>query len=392
MLPDPLDKSYEKSFRGPVRLLSDRGIRQALAMELITVEPGFDEKDTARIQPVTIDMKIKEVDYVEPISSDVAYKPGGNLTLDARCISSVVLTEFIDVWQGEKIYGDWFLGLFGETRSSLHRLGMFNFNRGKIWPGPTQYIELGNFSHNNIHLVAGERVAQFFISVHPYADWGYEDSSLWAPEDAFVATPEMGEKVRGLDMGMEAVTEEQIKQLHKEGYFEVTPRFVCEKANLLVHASTVAYRIRKIEGGIHFSKREEYELREPIDISKGYTIDPCEHIIIETREQFSLSPHVGIRFWDNYWHFKEHQSYGHLTNPDLHKSMPFVHLADGWIDPGYEGIFGRQPKWMTGRTIYPGDVIGFGQVFFFPNGVERPYGSEGLGSQYQNKDEIAFSK
>ena len=37
-------------------------------------------------------------------------------------------------------------------------------------------------------------------------------------------------------------------------------------------------------------------------------------------------------------------------------------------------------------------ALPFGQVFYFPNGVERPYGSEELGSQYQGKQTTEFSK
>ncbi len=58
-----------------------------------------------------------------------------------------------------------------------------------------------------------------------------------------------------------------------------------------------------------------------------------------------------------------------------------MNLSEGWIDPGYKGGFSRQPKWVSfegnKRIVRPGDVLGFGQVYYFPNGVERPYGTAG---------------
>jgi len=359
-------------------------------MGLINIFPEFDESDTTRIQPATIDMKIKEVEYTGAIFGGLE-RGTGNLTLQARCISSVNLTEFVDVWGG-RVPGYWFFYLWVEDRSSLHRLGGYIANQSRVYTiGGTHQIELGNFGHNDIHLQEGEGVAQFYISVKPFAD---ECAHLYQADDNVrTPTPELGEQVRSLDMGMEVVMGDQLKYLHDQGYFTVTPKLVDSGANILVHAGKTVYRMRTIEGGIDFSKRKEYtqdELFEPIDISNGYTIQPYEHIVVETRESFKLSPHIGIRFWDNVLDSKELKSYEHLRT-DMPKSLSFISLTDSWIDPGYAGIFARQPKWLDGRTIYPGDVTGFGQVYFFPKGVERPYGSADLGSQYQGTKNTAFS-
>ncbi len=69
-------------------------------------------------------------------------------------------------------------------------------------------------------------------------------------------------------------------------------------------------------------------------------------------------------------------------------------VRNSWIDPGYgdsnAGIMTRFPK-IPGTVIQPGCIIGFGQIFYFPSGVERPYGSEALASQYAQQTSMLFT-
>lgn len=180
---------------------------------------------------------------------------------------------------------------------------------------------------------------------------------------------------------------------------KVSPKLKTSHGRILVHASSTAYRMKKIDGGITFSKRDSYkkeDLLEPIDISKGYTVQPFEHLVIETVESFELSDNRGILFWDNLTKLVFDNNGGRYKPKNrpgrFIPNLGLIHLIDGWIDPGYNGVFSRQPKWLTGRTIYPGDAIGYGQVFFFPTGVNRSYGSASLDSQYKDKTETAFAR
>ena len=107
--------------------------------------------------------------------------------------------------------------------------------------------------------------------------------------------------------------------------------------------------------------------------------------MFETKESFSLSEHIGIWFWDNLVEYRE--QIPHMQDlVSLGVNLPLNSIPDGWIDPGYNGPFSRQPKWLNvngvQRQVREGDVIGTGKVYFFPNGVDHVYGSKGK-SHYQ---------
>jgi deoxycytidine triphosphate deaminase len=392
---DPLDRKYANSSR----ILSDRGIMQAMDFGFIKTSPVFDpETDTKRIQPATLDVKIASVDEKEPLVYERAFRYGSiegeKQTLKGRCVSTINLTEVVDFGQvGFSSLHRPFLGISVEARSSVRRLGGYIPEQGRyLFSVPEHYtqIEMGNFSRNDIHFKEGDRIAQVFFPVFPFKDYVYgvaEDT----PE-----IKEIGEQIRSLDMGMDVSYTGQFEWLVKNGHLEVTPSLELKIGTLLVHASKTVYRMKMIDSGIDFDKRDDYkeeDVLEPIDISKGYTVQTFEHIIIETRESFNLSPHVGIRFWDQPICSEFMNLPGYMTDfVDRMKNIHFSQLTDGWVDPNYQGGFSRQPKWLTGRTIYPGDVIGYGQVFFFPNGVGRAYGDSSLGSQYLSADETRFSK
>jgi len=416
-LPDPLDIKQLDQQLAPQRILTDRGIRKAFELKLIETVPIFDEKDTTRIQPATLDVKLQNVDGCEPIEYiqglNYNFRSAYDLphTLQSKQSSVVNLTEFINFGQldfffhAEEILKDCkteqdirdayllhndtrFFGVSSEARSSLRRLGIYMENHGGYFFSDrhSTKVELGNFGPNDIHFKQGDRIAQLFFNVDPYLDVRYARLN-----GANKKLDEKGQLVRTLEMGVEAKGRQQIIELQKEGYIEITPHIKTYRGLFGVHASKTAYKMKQIEGGIEFSKRDSCpreQLLEPIDITKGYTVQPFEHIIIETIEQFKLSPHVGIRFWDNLVIGGRYQN---IRKRDPFTNMKLCDLTDGWVDPGYSGGFSRQPKWLTGRRIKPGDLIGFGQFFYFPNGVATSYGSTKLGSQYQNKEKTEFS-
>lgn len=353
-------------------ILSDKGISQAIELDMIRVNPSEDLKEnTKRIQPATLDVKINEINISKPIqmdeySQDISYK---KTTLQSKFISDVGLTERISISHPE------FMKITCEARSSIRRLGGFIPYQGNLFfsDAENSRLKIGNFSCNDIHFKEEDRLAQLFFSVSFSKD--YENLT------------EIYEQIRSLDKGIAIKKNKSLKLLHKKGFMKLSPKLKVYKGLVKVHASDKAYRMKKVDGGIDFNKRDEYcksELLESIDISKGYTIRPFEHIIIETLEKFELSSHVGIRFWDNFSNQVSLKDKHFLNNIEMYN------LTDGWIDPGYNGGFSRQPKWV-GKTIYPGDVIGFGQVFYFPKGVGVVYGDEKIGSQYQHNKETKFS-
>jgi|GEM_PF-2226201 len=386
-LPNPLD--IPEGIQ-PKRILSDKGIKQAIDFGLIKTTPAFDyNADTKRIQPATLDVKAREIDEIETIDDENIIwnnnAPKDKIVLKAGSISSVNLTEFVEF---NNFYGHpFFISPTTEARSSLRVLGCFIPDHGIYFFSGPKYsqIELGNFSQNDIIIPKEERIAQILFHVNPFADRNFN-----IPENKNLT--ELGEKARSLDMGVE-VWGEHLKTLEKTGDLKVSPKLSIDDSVFVVHAGNVAYRMKKIEKGIDFSKRNDYTkdmLWEPIDISNGYTIKPFEHVMIETVEKFELSNKVGIRFWDNLSYDEIKKRCNSFSNPKdvdiLIKNTKLMWLTDGWVDPGYIGSFSRQPKWMTERKIYPGDIVGYGQVFYFPNGTGKSYGDSSLGSQHQNKE------
>ncbi len=392
MLPNPLDKKYPS-----IRILSDRGIRQALDYGMIKVHPSL-ENDAKRIQPATLDVKLCNIDeaWGLPDESGNAKRWGENQTFYARNMMTANLTEAVDIGQLSKTGFHEFFGLSTEARSSLRRLGCYISNPGFFFTTADNQsqVEIGNFSHNDIHFEKGDRIAQIFFHARPFQDYGI--LSFGTDEEQKEARKK-GEMIRSLDMGIEVRSNRQLRELQSKGFFEIFPKLELRRGSICVHASRTAYRMKKIEGGIIFKDRDKYSpdvLLEPIDISKGYAIRQFEHIIIETEEQLKLSPHIGIRFWDNLRFITEGmKSYRHLRDvEESAQNIEFSSLTDGWVDPGYVGGFSRQPKWLGKRIVHPGDVVGFGQVFFFPNGVGKAYGDASLGSQYLGKGKTEFRK
>ena len=407
-LPNPLEMETGEMFKLPAkRILSDRGIRQAMEFGLIKTVPKFDyHKDPTRIQPATLDLRIGGHEGAEIISPGIKSDKikeiiwPKTIALPARAISEVSLSELVDFGQFDGRRGltrPNYLNIMIEARSSLRRFGAYMPNWGMYFFSDSRFshLEVGNFSLNDIYLKSGERIAQAFFRVLPFAD--YHHTSMGYP---FKARPlKSGEKIRSLDMGIELTINEQLIELQRKGYFKVTPKLAVDKGGVIVHASKTAFKMKRMKKGIDFTNRDKYdkgEILEPIDISKGYLVKPFEHVLIEVKEKFYLSSNVGIEFWDNLIPDVVNDFRGsYNTRGDMERmfrNIPVIGLPDGWIDPGYSGMFSRQPKWLTGRVIHPGDPIGFGQVFFFPNGVENPYGSEKLGSQYHKNKNIAFSR
>lgn len=367
----------------PLEILSDRGIRQALAHGFISVKPG--ENIEVRIQPASLDVCASFVDDREPFSADYPRLEGSRLTLSPGMISTVSITDEVEHGSHPTRLSKYFIGWTAEAKSTLRRLGVFAARCGAAFP-PTSVgygVELGNFNSNPIHLYPQQPIAQLLFTVR------YQNPEF-LPQHHEAALQELWPRIQTLDRGVELQADTQIQNIMQQGFFTVSPRLMTYGGKVLVHASSHAYRMRSLKGGIDCNKLKSYSsetLLEPISLDGGYTVKPGDHLVIETLEQLELSRHIGIRFWDN-WHFADDLPQGRTHMDSLVKLMSnshFVYLSDGWVDPGYKGGFSRQPKWLTGRTIHPGDVLGFGQVFYFEKGVEFPYGHSSLNSHHQGK-------
>ncbi|MCF7901700.1 hypothetical protein K9L67_05760 [Candidatus Woesearchaeota archaeon] len=381
-IPDPLDIN-----RCGIRILSDKVILAAIDAGFISIDPKIDfSLEKNRLQPSTLDVKLDYVDeFISRRNNSVLFNED-ELILPAHSECVLNLTEKIS-FEGFGDYNHKFIFPSVEGRSSVRRPGGYVLYMGNTFidAGSRSQIELGNYSCNNIVFEKNERIGQVFFKIDPFLDkyyFNYEDKKL----------VEIMDFARSLEMGVEINSDDELKSIVAEKYLDISPSVISKNGFIAVRASDKAYRMKKLEDSLVFSKRDEYsndDLLEPIDISNGYKIMPKEHIIIETIESFDLSSHVGIRFWDNL--LGNVLGNINISAVDLFKNIDLINLSDGWIDPGYVGGFSRQPKWNSPRFVRPGDIIGYGQVFFYPKGTKNMYGDKILDSQYNNKREIAFS-
>ena len=374
---DPLDLHHPG-----FRILTDRGIRQALHHGLLRVNPELREE---QIQPATIDMCFyaSEVDGPAGETAEVFVFPDKKdpNTLYSGFIHDVQLTQSL-AFPRNKLLDAVYLTPTHEIRSSLRRLGVVEHHPGMYfihYSGKKPVVKVTNLSPNDIHIPYGERIVQFFIRVNPFPLSEQLDGKT-----------ELGNLVRSLDMGLPLEDSHIVAALHGKEY-TITPKLTLRRGFIVVHASEKAYRFRTL-GMIDFSKRQELQrehILEPVDISKGYYIQPGENLIVETQEQLDLSSRICILFIDNpLFHLVPG-----ISPQEFSDNMELVSLSDGWVDPGYRGTFSRQPKWLTaGRYIEPGTPLGWGLLHYFPNGTMRPYGSSELASQYQSQEGTQFAE
>ncbi len=382
------------------KYLNDRGIKQAIEYGFLKIYPDLDFNDSTRIQPATLDVKIHEIDSSSELDNRSKLKHFRGTMVEARSYNEIGLTELILHDRKIKRLNVDFIFPFIEARSSVRRLGGFVPTQGRYFYSSNErsFVELNNYSHNNIIFEKGERFAQVFFKVDPFAHkWhgGYTLDNLKSmnfenPEELLRDLNETFEKVESLDYGIEIKTNEEIDWLLRKGYLEVSPKVKIKNGCLLVHASDEAHKIKKIDEPIYFSQRKKYvdKIHEKIKLKKGFVLNPKEHIDIITVESFKLSEHVGIHFYNN----PLSKATTSWNNESISSNFELVSVADGWVDPGYEGPFSRQPKWFTPQVINPGDIVGYGKLIYYPNGVGSVYGSEKLGSQYNNAKANAISK
>jgi len=196
---------------------------------------------------------------------------------------------------------------------------------------------------------------------------------------------EMFEQLRELDHGW---TVTDAHWLHDVWYHAVKPKLETEFHYVVVHAGDTA-RVLSDPIDVDFAAKQSiaHAFRE---VKLPYTIKKGDHGVVDTRESFELSDHIGIHFYDNQFGMPRGLTILEGRRP---YDFPLGGIPDGGVDPGYCGSFSRQPKtYSPGMVISLGEVLGHGVLFFFPNGTSRLYGYRELGSHYQNQKETKLTQ
>jgi deoxycytidine triphosphate deaminase len=369
------------------RVLTDRGITQAIAAGLLRFYPPLDDEQR---QPASIDVRAESLDDLFPIEEALS---GGSSTLPhARS-----LHEAYDLQENGRIvipsgYEATIactqsfscvpqLRTRTELRSSLRRLSCYAPSGITMAARSRALVELKNPGPIDIALTPGDKIAQLLCS------FTYDPGGMVLAGAVGQTDDEAAAAYRGLlacEHGFEVRTNREARNLVYRGHLQVTPRPHFEGRFLVVHAGKTARVLRKnmrVDFGAKTAIADAFEA-----VRLPYTVRPGEHIVVDTQEHLTLSPHVGIQFYD--------RLIGTSRGPTMRQSPARVvatpcSIPDGWIDPGYSGTFSRQPKtyYAPGETIRTGDVLGHGLLFSFPTAVARPYGSAGLVSHYQRQRE-----
>lgn len=355
--------------------LTDRGIRQAIERGLIAFDPPLEDY---QIQPATVDLCFDSVDSMVSMDAEgnrVSWRDG---EIPARHEVELLTMQSLRFQRGI---------LFDhELRSSLRRLGCYSRGGGMSDPGTGRVmVDVINPSRMAIQLSPGDKIGQMFFSFYKCDDAiGYEDGENPDGLPSFSRFAEL----LALDHGWTVTGEHWVRYLYRQGLFSVGEELELEHHLVKVHAGKTAKLLRG-GGTVDFSSRRSIdEMFDEVELP--YTIRDGDHIMVDTKESFMLSSHIGIHFFDNAFGTRRG-----LTIFEDRRPYDFAlgHMPDGWVDPGYEGSFSRQPKTHSpGMTIREGDVLGHGLVFFFPNGTERAYGNPELGSHYQNQKETKLTQ
>ena len=103
----------------------------------------------------------------------------------------------------------------------------------------------------------------------------------------------------------------------------------------------------------------------------GYVLSPGDFILGSTNEFINLPDYLAARY-------EGKSSMGRIGLAS--------HITAGFIDPGFRGTITLEIKNENNHYIRIRPNMPIGQFCFFETSpVERPYGSEGLGSHYQGQ-------
>tara|TARA_Y100000034_G_scaffold121366_2_gene165484 strand:+ start:2173 stop:2703 length:531 start_codon:yes stop_codon:yes gene_type:complete len=118
---------------------------------------------------------------------------------------------------------------------------------------------------------------------------------------------------------------------------------------------------------------------EEVRLPKRPILKPGDFLLGRTLEKITLPSNIAAKF--------EGKS-------SLGRVGLMTHVTAGFIDPGFDGVLTLELYNVGPATIRLSYGMKIGQIAFYQldNAVERPYGSEGLGSHYQGAVSVEGAK
>lgn len=361
-------------YKLPLLPLNDRGIRRALQEGVIKSDVATDD---VQIQPASLDCRLLDIEscgcHIELYGSFGTEREMSGFGIPAYGAAEIAFTQLFE-WNVRMVRP------FIILRSSLGRVGIGPIMNAPMyqWAGDERKIGMtvGNYSPNNVLLEKGGKFAQMLFMLNFDPEPFFEDDRRYIRQ-----VSDFLDLVKILECGVEIRDERVLRSLAEQGHLKISPELVTKRGFVVLHASNEAYRLREV-GYLNINEKRN-DLLVPVDITGGYTPKPGEHLLVKAREQIDLSDRIGIHFLE--------RPVGLIDSMDERSSMRRFQIAAtnlvnaAWYDPKYSGIYMAHAKNIDLHPvdIRPGDPIGFGDVYYFPKGVERPYGSSGLGSHYQ---------
>ena len=356
--------------------LSDKGIRQAIEQNVLSFTPSLSPQ---QIQPASVDLHLEYIDDLFPLPVLLPMFSSSKFVLPSQGIIPAGFEATLAMTQGMRCSRA--LNSTTELRSSLRRISCHTPSGITMLAGKNCLgVELHNSGPIDIHVSRGDKIAQLLFFFSPTFEHSMHNAGFEGYEYGAVAY----EQLLTLDHGVMIQTSNEARMLLRDGYFSVSPNVRFEKGMLRVHAGKTAQVLRKNIALTFSAKQDITSFFETVTLP--YTVRSGEHVVVDTKESLNLSKHIGLHFYDYLNGTSRGFSFSRTPQQQLLADIPLSSIPDGWIDPGYTGVFSRQPKTYSkeGVTIREGDVLGHGMIIYFPNGVERPYGSQELGSHYQN--------
>ncbi len=343
---------------------SDRGIRKAIKEGIIKVDSDFSDE---QIQPGSLDFCVGKVRVYDEESWEAGIQELSAFSKQnfSKILSFEPTTKYAKVFEskkgqeiiiGSKNFAEIFikeeiipqkgLVLSADLRSSRGRLGLKICNELIEKNEEGFFVSLWNMNPNPIKIYSHLKFGQlFFHPSKPDINCGYA-----------VTDPKESAKIA--------------KKICMD-------EFSMLGSYLVFNTGDYIYRFKKNFGIIDTNKKYGDELYEKEDTEKGVWTNPVESVITQLSPRLKLSYNIGVKIMHTIPFLQGFNAeYSHANSVNA-----------GWIDPGYEGNVTAHPnQWTKKRFIKKNDPIALGIIYKYLEPVERPYGSKGLNSHYQNSD------
>lgn len=328
-------------------VLSDRGIRRNIRTGKISIN-DFNDK---QVQPVSLDLRIGDASVYDGramallekerrglnFRDQLEFEPhdgyakkylrGGKQAIDVPPRGLVEITIHEDVKTS-------FLKRV-DLRSSRGRLGL------QIESFDGRVLGIRNYNPNTIRLHGGTPFAQMFFHTR-------------TPVDGRIIRDPMEAKELGRKLGIPTLGPYLMFQLGEH-----------------------AFKYRNV--GLIDTDKPSKDLYEKVKLQDLF-VPVGETIVAQLQPRINLPSNLAIQLI-NVPYVQTGCNFG--PNPEMFFCEPNRSNA-GLVDPGYEGnVTAHLRRTKTSAIYNQGENIIFGVMTKFKESVERPYGSEGLGSHYQ---------